>query len=273
MTLLALVFAAALSAGNAEFDAEATRGACDIALSRLKAETVEKGLVPGVLEKTMLADPVKFARTNDAERLCREVYVEALERQYRAAAETIARQLGVTGDVAKAAGETVSRAADARFAAAYANERATAVSAQAKTIAGVVRPVEADFESKDEAALRREMTAKVAEGQKTPVFEENLRYISEKIVDPVIADGRREMKRQREYLSRTKCEAYAPEALAKEIEANLRKNVAERQARADDPATAWGVFPGVVRDGIPPVVERRVTGLVTKCVDDVPLAV
>jgi len=273
MTFLTLVLAVTLSAGNAEFDDSARRGACDISLRRLQSETVEKGLVSGVLEKAMLSDPGKFASTNSAERLCRTVYAEALERQYRAAADDIVRQLGLGESFTNAAQDTVVQAVEARFAAAYASERVAAVAAQAKTIAGAVRPSESDFESKDEQVLRREMTAKVAAGQKTPVFEENLKYISETIVDPVIADGRREMKRQREYLSRTKCESYAPEALAKELEANLRKNVAERQAKEKDPAKAWGVFPGVVREGVPQAVERRVMDRVTRCVDDVSLMI
>jgi len=273
MMFLTLVLAATLSAGNAEFDDSARRGACDISLSRLKAETVEKGLVSGVLEKAMLAEPAKFVATNEAKRLCRMLYSEALARQYRAAADGIAHQLGLAEPMTNAAAETVAAAAKERFDAAYAAERAAAVVAQAKTIAGAVRPSEVDFEKKDESVLRREMTVKVAAEQKTPVFEENLRYISEKIVDPVIADGRREMKRQHEYLSRTKCESYAPEALAREIEENLRKNVADRQAKEKNPTKAWVVFPGVVRDGIPRAVERRMAGIVTKCVDDVALAV
>jgi len=271
--LLALVVAATLSAGNAEFDARANRGAHDIALRRLSAETVEKGLTAGVLAKAMLDDPAAHVQTEAAKRRCRETYAAALNRQYCQAAEAIAHQLGVTGDVTKAAQETVDRTMKDRFDAAFASERAAAVASQAKTIAGSVRPSEADFERKDEAALRQEMTTKVSAGQKTPVFEENLKYISATIVDPVIADGLRELKRQREYLMRTKCEAYAPDAVARELEANLRKNVAERQAKAADPSKAWGVFPGVVREGVPAAVERRLTDRVTRCVDDVPLAI
>ncbi len=273
MTIFSLILAATLSAGNAEFDVSANHGAYEISLQRLHQETIEKGLTAGLMEKEMTADPTRYAQTTEAKQRCRDFYAAALTRQYCQAAAAIAQQLGVTGDVSKAVSATVNRAVETRFEAAFAAERAAAVVAQAKTIAGAVRPTEAEFEAKDEATLRREMTEKVVAKQKQPVFEENLNYISEKIVDPVIADGRREQKRQKAYLSRTKCDSYAPDALAREIEANLRKNVAEMQAKADDPTKAWGVFPSVVRDGIPPVVERRITGLVTKVVDDVTVAV
>lgn len=273
MTALSLVLAAALSAGNAAFEADAQRGACEIALARLRVETIDKGLATGVLERAMLDDPARFASADAARRACRDVYAAALARQFAAAATNIVRQLGLDAAPTAADDAALGKAVAARFDAAYAAERAAAVAAQARTIAGAVRPREADLETKDDAALRREMAAKVVARQATPVFEENLRYISERLVDPVLADGRREMKRQRDYLSRTRCEAYAPDALARELERNLRQNVAERQAKESDPARAWGVFPGVLKAGVPSAVERRLVGLAARAVDDVTLDV
>ena len=269
MMLPTLVLSVALSAGNAEFDAEARRGACDIALRRLRETTVEQGLGTGVLARAMLDDPSRFVRAADAEKACRTIYADALAGRYAASAGEIVRQLGLATNAAADASDAVSRAVEAHFATTFAADRATAVAAQAKSVSGAIRPSEAEFETLDEATLRRQMTAKVAAGQQTPVFEENLQYISERIVDPVIADGRRERKRQCDYLARTKCEAYAPEAMAREIEANLRKNVAERQAREKDPSKAWGVFPGVLRRELPPVVERRALGLVAREAEEV----
>ncbi|MGN0833764.1 MAG: hypothetical protein ACI4RD_08995 [Kiritimatiellia bacterium] len=265
---LPLVLAVALSAGNAEFDAEARRGACDIALRRLCATTAGQGLGTGVLARAMLDDPARFVGAAEAERACRAIYAAALADRHAAAAGEIVRQLGLATNAAVGAANAVARAVEAHFAGTFAADRAAAVAAQAKTLSGTIRPSEAELESEDEATLRRRMTASVVAGQRTPVFEENLRYVSERIVDPVIADGRRERKRQCEYLSRTRCEAYAPEAMAREIEANLRKNVAERQAREKEPAKAWGVFPGVLQKELPPVVERRAVGIVAKAVDE-----
>ena len=61
MNMIALILAATLSAGNAEFDSTARDGARDISLSRAREELREKGPAPGALEKAMLADPSALA--------------------------------------------------------------------------------------------------------------------------------------------------------------------------------------------------------------------
>ena len=273
MNLLAVLFAVALSAGNAEFEKTAAEGAADIAIDRIAAELSAKGASAGALTKAMLADPHRFASRVEAESACRAIYEKQVDAEFAAAAEAVRKRLSLGKDYAPKFASAQRTAALGCFAAAFAKERTAACATQAKGIAGTVRPSEADFETKDEAALRKEMTAKVAAQQKGGVFEENLGYISETVVDPVIASARAEMKRQRDYLMRTRCEAYAPSLLAKELEANLRKNVEERRAKESDPSKAWGVFPKTLAEGIPEATARRTLERVTRCADDVPVRV
>ena len=295
MNLLAILFAVSLSAGNAEFEQTAVQGAADIAVGRIAAELAEKGPKAGGLEQAMLAGGAKFAKREKAKELCREIFKEEIEAEFREKVKGVCERLGIPNANGRESGEWSrmetnglakirkiredlrSEAGDARFdvlfAAAFEAERAAACERQAKGIAGAVKPSEQEFESKAEEVLRKEMTAKVAAQQKTAVFEENLKYISETIVDPVIESGRKEMKRQGEYLTRTKCEAYAPSALTKEIEANLRKNVEERKGKEPDPSKQWGVFPKTLAEGLPAAVEHRTLERVAKNVDDVPVKV
>ena len=270
MSLLAILFAAALSAGNAEFDKTACEGAAEIAVGRVRAELAEKGPPSGSLEKAMLEGGAKFASRAEAKENCRGVYAAALERTFGEKVKDIRERLGL-GESFQPKFQPAED--DKLFEAAFETERTSACEKQAKGIAGAVKPSEPEVESKDEATLRKEMTAKVAAQQKSAVFEENLKYISETIVDPVIESAKKEMKRQREYLTRTKCEAYAPSALAKEIEANLRKNVAERQTKESDPSKVWGVFPKTLVEALPAAVEKRTLDRVAKNVDDVPVTV
>lgn len=272
--LLALAFAATLSVGNAEFEAASRTGAVQVAVARLTRETLAAPPVAaGTLKAAMLADPAKFATRAQAEAACRETYRRRVAEAYRAEVRKIVERMGVDIGAGELGADAMERLVATHFPPVYARERDAACAEQAKGIAGAVRPSEAEFEAKDEATLRREMTAKVAARQKGGVFEENLGFISETIVDPVIADGRREMRRQREYLKRTRCEAYAPSLLGRELEANLRRNVERRNAKTDDPVKAWGVFPGVLKEGIPAAVERRTLERVVREVDDVPVAV
>ena len=269
MTILPLMLAVALSAGNAEFDLTAQHGAASIAVRRVEAELAEKGPPAGGLEKAMLAASERFVSREEAKEACREIYAAALKRAFEGKVRGIRDRLNL--------GESFQPMSplpmDKLFEAAFEAERKSACEKQAKGIAGEVKPSEFELESKDEQALRAEMTKKVVAQQKGGVFEENLGYISTTIVDPVIDSAKKEMKRQREYLTRTKCEAYAPSALAKEIEANLRKNVEERKAKESDPSKAWGVFPKTLADALPAAVEKRTLERVTKNVDDVKVEV
>ena len=273
MTILPLMLAVALSAGNAEFDRTAKDGAASIAVSRIQADLVAKGPKSGTLEKAMLEASGRFQPREEAKEACRGIYGAAIDREFAAQAEAVRVRLGLGKDFAPRMGQSDYEKAMGGFEAAFEAERKSACEKQAKEIAGAVKPSESEFETKDEQALRSEMTAKVAAQQKSAVFEENMKYISETIVDPVIDSAKKEMKRQREYLTRTKCEAYAPSALGKEIEANLRKNVEERKTKESDPAKAWGVFPKTLEDALPAAVEKRTLERVAKSVDDVPVAV
>ena len=289
MNMLTLLLAVTLSSGNAEFDQVARDGAAEIAVGRIVTELKAKGAPAGTLEKAMLAASNRFVTRDEAKAACKLIYAAAVEEEFKRQVKAVLERLGIPQDASGRESDESSRVSgklfasirsiredsrlEALFEAAFEAERKSACEKQAKTIAGAVKPAEIEVETKDEAVLRAEMTDKVAAQQKGGVFEENLKYISETIVDPVIESAKKEMKRQREYLTRTKCEAYAPSVLETEITENLRRNVAERKAKEADPALAWDVFPKTLENGLGPAVERRTVDRVTKNVDDVAVAV
>ncbi|MBR2356065.1 MAG: hypothetical protein IKA69_06785 [Kiritimatiellae bacterium] len=270
--LLAMVFAAALSAGNAEFDRTASEGAAKIAMARFGKSLAESGAAPGVLKDAMLADPGRFAAKSAAEAECLPIYVKSAEDAYAAEMSDVARRLSLPDDFRVELSERDRRGVEERFRRAFDEERREAVAAQAKGIVAATRPGEEEFESKDEDTLRREMAERIAKGQKTPVFEENLSYISKKMVDPVIAAAKAERKRQNEYLMRVRSDAVVPSKLAADIESRLRANVEERAKKADA-ANAWGVFPSVLSQGVPDAVERRILNRFAERIDEVRLDV
>ena len=269
-----LILAAALSAGNAEFEDEARETAATIAVTRLEKNLAEKGLDAGVLESAMLADPEKYKTRAEAESRCRELYAETVFAKYTNGVARIRADLALGEEPPSAPRSAfVTNALVRHYAAAFARERTAACAAQAKTIALKVKPDEADLESKRDDEARTWLTSRIASAKGMNVFEENLQYISEKIVDPLLADARKERKRQQEYLMRTRADAMSPTALAKELESNLRKNVAERQAKCDDPQRAWNVFPRILREDLPTAVTRRILAQVAKDIEEVTLPV
>ncbi len=268
-----MLLAAALSAGNVEFDRTAAEGAARIAVRRQAAELAAKGPGAGVLSGAMLADPGAYATRAAAEAKCRELFAEKTRQAFEAACREIRRRLELPEDFELAFTDADRANLAKTFPKVFEAERREAVAGQAKKILSEIRPSEADFESHPEDRLRAVMTELVAEGQSAPVFEENKIYISEKIVDPMIAGARAERRRQREYLMRARCEAAAPDRLAKELEAKLNENVAAGRAKGKDPWRAWGVFPSVVKEALPAAAERRTLDRLVSRVETLPFTV
>ena len=257
MNIAVIVLAATLSSGNAEFDRNAAESAATISLGRCKAALATEGVGAGFLEKAMVADPAAFASRNAAEGRCREMFVAEAERIFAEEASKVKGRLGLPAEFAVAFDDGDRARVAALFPKVFPAERAAAVERQARTIVACTRPTEAEVETKDEAALAAEMAKKVAAGQKTPVFEENLSFISQNIVRPVIESAKAERKRQREYMVRARSDAPTPSRMARELEGHLRANVAEH-AKGVSAAEAWGVFPSVLSEALPATVKRRI---------------
>ncbi len=268
-----MLLAAALSAGNAEFDRVAAEGAARIAARRHATVLAEKGPGDGVLRQAMLAESGAHAARAESERKCRGIFAEKVKESFEAECREIRCRLELPDDFELAWSEADGRKLDAAFPRAFDAERKAAVAEQAKGIVSTIRPTEAEFESREEGKLRAELTERVAKGQSKPVFEENKLYISEKIVDPMIKGAYAERRRQREYLMRARCESVAPGRLGKELSEKLLENVAAHRAKEKDAYRAWGVFPSVLKDALPAAVERRTIDRLVSQVEVQPLVV
>lgn len=272
MNLIPLMLAAALSAGNAEFDRTAAEGAATIAMGRVRAELKSRGAPSGVLKEAMLADPAKFVTREEAEAACRPLYTAAAEKAFADEFAAVAERLSLPADFTDGMNEADRQAVAAKFGAAFAAERKAACEDQAKTIVSETRPTEAEVSSKEDWELREMMQDRIIREQKTAVFKENRPYISERIVEPVLREARAEQKRQREYLMSARTDAYAPSVLAAELGAMLVENVRERKAGSADPAKVWGVFPDALA-AVPQAAERRALDRLEKGVEVQPFAV
>jgi hypothetical protein len=269
--MLSLLLAVSLSAGSQEFESSAAAGAAQLARAKMIEDALSSSPVQGTLFSAMTADPAKHRVRAVSEEVCRGVYRRELVRELDAKAAAAAKRLAVAFPGGGLSGPEIEKIVSKHFSAVFAAERSRAVAAQAQTISRAIKAPEAAFEKKDDATLAREMTEKVVSQRRAPVFEENLNYISEEIVRPVIAAGRREMKRQREYVQRARCDLDRPGAMAKEILGHLERNVAARTAEAPAGTMTWGVFPATAATAADETVERRILDAVARNVDEAPL--
>ena len=272
MILAFVLIAASLSAGNAEFDRAATEGAARITMARYAEEVRNKGLAEGILKEAMLKNPGDFKTLEAARAACREYYFAKARELFAHEAGEVRRRLSLDDSVAFEFTEKDAEALETLFPKVFERERGEAVSEQARRIVASTRPSEAEFDSKDDGALRAAMVERIAGEQSSPVFEENIAYISANIVDPVIKSARAECRRQSEYLMRAKSDALAPSKLAEDLKARLEANV-ERRLKTEDVSEAWGIFPSVITDALPAAVEKRVLDRLEGCISEVRLEV
>lgn len=281
----AVLLATSLAAGSGEFDRAAAEGAARIAVASIKERLVRSHAPADELKDAMLADPAKAVRRSDAEGFCRDIYLksaaallagEVADVFGRLASSRRVEDAFPSGLVASASvftdGETAAMM-QGSFKKTFESARREACGEQAKGLAVGIRPSMSEADGDDDAALQRALSMRIAASQSRPVFEENLAFISEKMVKPIIADARREKKRQGEYVRRVRSDFFAPSALASDIASKLAVNVAERSGKAANPAMAWGIFPSVTNAVLRGSVERRIDRRYASFIAEVPLGV
>ncbi len=267
MTCSIFLLAAALSAGNIDFDRTATEGAARISLARSAADLMRTGMPTGTLTRAMIADPKRFRLRTEAETICRDLYETAIAEAMTIEANAVRQRLGLSADFALPMPEEAHRALTNRYSSVFATERQAAILAQAQELVATTRPTEEELETKSEADLRRDMTARILSEQKTAVFEENTTYITESLVAPILASGMAERNRQREYVKRARSEAMTPTKLRADLERKLTENVSDKM-KGVTPTRAWGVFPSVRSSAIDEQVERRLTDRLARTIDE-----
>lgn len=257
--------AVALSAGNAEFDRVAAEGAADISLNRMVSRLCVEGPRKGILAEGMLSNPKEFVSRAEAEKKCREMFEAALHESFERGKRGIEDRLGVTNTVSRKLGGDPLATAMKLFAERFASERSAVLKEQAGRITSTVRPTESEIESQDVASVVKSVAARIVAAQKTPVFEENLAYVSDSMAKPLVEAGHKELARQRAYVSRARSDAATPAAMSADIEERLRKNVASERSRRSD--GGWGVFSSVLSKDVPEVVARRMSDRLVSAVE------
>lgn len=282
-TVGCLLFAAALSAGNAEFERSAVAGAAEIAVARLKAEATALPCVTGVLERVMLEDPSRFATREAALRAGEAVYADAVSARLARDVDATLAHLAGTRSAEDAFGadfvrqaRTLSAAERARvltgpYPNVFARERRTACERQAGRLVAAVRPPMALVDGEDESKIRSALVSNLAAQNGRTVFEENLGYVSEKLVEPLVADAKREKLRQQKYVRSVRAEARTPSALRADLARKLAENVRERTEKTENAALRWEIFPSVTNKILDAAVEQRILAHLASRIAETPL--
>lgn len=240
-----------------EFDRASSELAATLVLDRLAAELSEKPTDGTALYETMVGTPAAYTDPADAEKALRPTYAAAVSKRYADDAGRLLDRLAAPrardeafsaaflAHALRPSADLLERAVDGHYAAAFREARERACKEQAATIASDLRPTEAEVEENSRDALTRLLAARVAEAQKTRVFQENLRYIQDSIVRPLLDEAYRQRDAQRRLASHAVVPGAAPSVLAARLVEAVEQDIAKRRAEAAPGAVVYGLFPSV----------------------------
>ncbi len=262
--LCACVAAAAAAApaadGAGEFDRASAEGAAELVLRELSREVLDGGKSVELLWAKMLASPGEYRRCEQAKKDLEPAYVKDLEERYAAEAMKVLERLARPKKLQDAFSQEFLKEASAlgpdetarslreNYGRVFDAARKTACGKQAEGLQAKVRPTEQEVDSMPAERLRETLAARIAENQDSPVFEENLSYISERLAGPMLDEALRQRKSQQDSVRRTRVDGYAPSVLEANLARHVRIFVAERMRDAKSGEWVYAVFPSVTND-------------------------
>ncbi len=280
-----LLLAFPLFAQESAFDRTAAEGAARIVLAELAADTLTGKGVDSALFAKMLLDPGKYRVSAEAEASLRADYKLELMTNYADKARQVLARLAKPHKTEEAFsaefaaesvvldGAALAESADTAYPAVYAFARTNACALQAKGLVAQVRPTEAEVDALDGAELKRVLTERLVANQKTPVFEENVAYVSERLAEPLIADAENQRKHQTEIVKRAHPEGWAPDVVAANLTKHLLARVADDKAKTKAGEWTYDVFPSVTNKVLEAAVAKNVLAHVAESVAGVPVAI
>lgn len=251
-----------------ELDRASSELAASLVLDRLAAELNEKPTDGTTLYEAMIGTPAAYVDPADAEKALRPTYTTAVSKRYADDAGRLLDRLAAPrsreeafsapflDNALRPPADVLDRAVSDHYARVFREARARACKEQAETIATDLRPTEAEVEENNRDALLRLLSARVAEAQKTRVFQENLRYIQDSIVRPILDEAYRQRDAQRRLAANAVVTGTAPSVLAAHLVEAVEQDIAKRRETAAPGAIVYGLFPSV-RETAEKTAEKR----------------
>lgn len=266
--------------GEAEFDSSTAELTASLLLEKLQVDVLGAEPDSALLSAEMSSDPAKFIDPNESRGKLESSFRDGIANRYRAEAEKyLDRLAGSSGrdvvfgqDFLKRAielpADKLSNTVNRTYSGAFTSARQQVCLVQVENLILGIQPTEKEFEETPRDQLAAMMTERVARAQEKPVFQENMAYISNEIVKPMLDDADAQLKEQRAYLDSQPVEGWAPKVIGKSLEEGVVKFVAESAPRHKEARrVAYGVFPSIVL-AAPKVAESRAANKVARIVDD-----
>lgn len=254
-------------------------------LEKLQADILGGKPDSDILSHEMGAHPGKYIAPDPARQELEMTFRDNLAARYADAAGKYLDRLAGEAGRADFFGDAFLKEAmmlpEARLAVtvsktypeAFLEARLSACHEQAKTLIASIRPSEAEFEDTPREVLSATLTTRIAEAQEKPVFQENLVYISDTLVKPMLEEAENQRKKQHSFIDSQLVDGWSPATIARALNEELIKHVevSAKQNEAEG-RIAYGVFPSVVAS-IVDVATKRAVNKISRVVEEMPVGV
>lgn len=240
-----------------EHDRATAELAASLVLAKLNEEIYSEADNSTPVFEAMVADTATHAEPNVSKEKLQNVYTSAIKERYKEEAIVILDRLAAPKSRAEVFGEAflelaqqpseelLVNAVEHKYSSVFTSARTRACKEQAERLTATVRPSEQEVDDLSREELTSRMTERVAKAQKETVFQENLGFISEQIVAPMLNEAYKQRDEQRHYVERTSVDGYAPSRIVNELQKKLDDELARRRSSAKEGQYIYNCFPSL----------------------------
>lgn len=240
-----------------EHDRATAELAASLVLAKLNDEIYSEADNSTPVFEAMVADTATHAEPNVSKEKLQNVYTSAIKERYKEEAIVILDRLAAPKSCAEVFGEAflelaqqpseelLVNAVEHKYSSVFTSARTRACKEQAERLTATVRPSEQEVDDLSREELTSRMTERVAKAQKETVFQENLGFISEQIVAPMLNEAYKQRDEQRHYVERTSVDGYAPSRIVNELQKKLDDELARRRSSAKEGQYIYNCFPSL----------------------------
>lgn len=240
-----------------EHDRATAELAASLVLAKLNDEIYSEADNSTPVFEAMVADTATHAEPNVSKEKLQNVYTSAIKERYKEEAIVILDRLAAPKSRTEVFGEAflelaqqpseelLVNAVEHKYSSVFTSARTRACKEQADRLTATVRPSEQEVDDLSREELTSRMTERVAKAQKETVFQENLGFISEQIVAPMLNEAYKQRDEQRHYVERTSVDGYAPSRIVNELQKKLDDELARRRSSAKEGQYIYNCFPSL----------------------------
>lgn len=240
-----------------EHDRATAELAASLVLAKLNDEIYSEADNSTPVFEAMVADTATHAEPNVSKEKLQNVYTSAIKERYKEEAIVILDRLAAPKSRTEVFGEAflelaqqpseelLVNAVEHKYSSVFTSARTRACKEQAERLTATVRPSEQEVDDLSREELTSRMTERVAKAQKETVFQENLGFISEQIVAPMLNEAYKQRDEQRHYVERTSVDGYAPSRIVNELQKKLDDELARRRSSAKEGQYIYNCFPSL----------------------------